>query len=576
MSEQFNLNNRYQFMGLIGKGRLGDVYRAADNFFRRDVALKMLRKETCTPEFLQYFSSRYTQQISMLAKLNQPSIIKAYDFTNLNGIPAWTMDLYSGTSYLQYAGKQMPVEQAANLLIPVADALTYAHQYGIFHGNLKPSNILLNNENTPVLTDFGLVQWLSENGHGYGQFEANAGIGAPEYLAPEQAQGARIDARTDIYSLGIIFYELITGRRPFTAMSPLETMARQVSDQLPSPRYYVPNISQQAEQFLFQATAKNPSQRINSMSEAAMILRSLSNPVAGGAYYPPASYYNTNAPVEDDDDDDESFGEKVKAAAKTVKSNKNAKYGFGILGVLLIALIVILIVSGNNKKIAEMNAAATQQAINVAETQNAVVAMIEEQHQQTLQAEQLSLQQTKDAAAAEALAAAAAAASMPTEVPFMIPTVEQVIPTASSVVSGRFQSQTPADGTKFIMGETFTVTWVWENTGSTNWGEDFKLVFDSGTNFTVGAITERYTNTIIFPGGAAGLSLPCVAPLTPGTYTMYWHVEDSNGNTVPATANMSIAINAVEGVLTPTPAPTDQYYVAPTETPSLYIADNQN
>ena len=165
---------------------------------------------------------------------------------------------------------------------------------------------------------------------------------------------------------------------------------------------------------------------------------------------------------------------------------------------------------------------------------------------------------------------------MPTEVPFMIPTVEQVIPTASSVVSGRFQSQTPADGTKFIMGETFTVTWVWENTGSTNWGEDFKLVFDSGTNFTVGAITERYTNTIIFPGGAAGLSLPCVAPLTPGTYTMYWHVEDSNGNTVPATANMSIAINAVEGVLTPTPAPTDQYYVAPTETPSLYIADNQN
>ena len=78
MSEQFNLNNRYQFMGLIGKGRLGDVYRAADNFFRRDVALKMLRKETCTPEFLQYFSSRYTQQISMLAKLNQPSIIKVF------------------------------------------------------------------------------------------------------------------------------------------------------------------------------------------------------------------------------------------------------------------------------------------------------------------------------------------------------------------------------------------------------------------------------------------------------------------------------------------------------------------
>ena len=315
MSEQFNLNNRYQFMGLIGKGRLGDVYRASDNFFRREVALKMIRKETTSPEFLQYFSTRYAQHVAMLSKMNNPSIIKTYDFTMLNGAPAWTMDLYSGASYAQYTGKPMPVEQAANLLIPVADALTYAHQYGIFHGNLKPGNILLGNAQEPVLTDFGLAQWLSENGRGYGQFEASAGIGSPEYLAPEQAQGRPADARTDVYSLGIIFYELVTGRRPFSAMTPMDTMARQVSEALPSPRYFVPNISQQAEQFLYQATAKNPSQRIASMSEFGMALRSLASPSAAGAYYPPASYYNNNVPSEDDDDDDdESLGEKLSAA----------------------------------------------------------------------------------------------------------------------------------------------------------------------------------------------------------------------------------------------------------------------
>ena len=575
MSEQINLNNRYQFMGLIGKGRLGDVYRAADNFFRRDVALKMIRKESGSPEFLQYFTNRYAQQISMQSKLNNPSIIKVYDFTTLNGMPAWTMDLYQGASYSQYVGKQMPVEQAANLLIPVADALTYAHQYGVFHGNLKPSNILLNNEQQPVLTDFGLAQWLSENGHGYGQFEASAGIGSPEYLAPEQAQGGPVDGRTDVYSLGIIFYELITGRRPFSAMSPLETMTRQVSDQLPSPRYYVPNVSQQAEQFLYQATAKNPAQRISSMSEAAMILRSLSNPTATGAYYPPASDYNANAPVEDDDDDDESFKDKLKAATGTFKTNKNAKYIAIAIGLLLIAGIVILIVSGNNKKIAETNASSTQAAISVEETQSAVAAMIEEQRQQTQEAEQAIQQQTQEALDAQAAAAAAAAAAAvePTQEMIVVQPPVDAIPTASTQAQGRFYSQSPADGTTLITGQAFTVTWTWGNTGTTNWDEDFKLVFTGGTNFSAGAITEKYTNSIIYPNGHGDYTLDCVAPMAPGTYTMYWHVVDSNGEKIPVTENMSISINVVGGELTPTPAPTDavQIYIAPSETPSSYF-----
>lgn len=577
MSEQFNLNNRYQFMGLIGKGRLGDVYRASDNFFHTDIALKMIRRDALSPEFIQYFSARYAQQVAALGKLNHPGIIKTYDFTALNGAPAWTMDLYSGSSYAQFAGKQMPVEQAANLLIPVADALTYAHQYGIIHGNLKPSNILYNNEQNPVLTDFGLAQWLSENGHGYSQFEASAGIGTPEYLAPEQAQGLMADGRTDVYSLALIFYELVTGRRAFSAMTPMETMGHQVTDQLPSPRYYVPNISQQAEQFIYQATAKNPSQRISTMSEAAMILRNLSNPTATGNYYPPASYFNTNVPTEDDDDDDESFSDKLKTTLKGIKSNKNAKYIGLAVSLLVIAGIVIAIISGNNKKIAEMNAASTQEAVMVEQTQNAVMAMIEQQRKQTQSAEQLMQLQTQEAqeAADAALAAAAtSAAAVPTQAP--PPVAIDVIPTAAAAVAaGRFQSQTPADNSNFIMGEAFTVSWVMENTGSTNWSDEYKLVFDGGTNFTVGAITEKYTNIIIYPGGAGALSLSCIAPLAPGNYTMYWHVEDENGNTIPSASNLSISINAVDGVLTPTPVPTDQLYLVPTNTPSFLIPGGQ-
>ena len=574
MSEQFNLNNRYQFMGLIGKGRLGDVYRATDTFFKRDMALKMLHKEALMPDYVQYFSARYAQQVAMLSKLNHPSIIKTYDFTSLNGVPAWTMDLYSGNSYAQYSGTKFSAEQAANLLIPVADALTYAHQYGVIHGNMKPSNILLGNNQTPILTDFGLAQWLSENRHGYGQFEAMTGIGSPEYLAPEQAQGGPADARTDVYALGIIFYELITGRKPFTAMSPMETMARQVSDQLPSPRYIVPNISQQAEQFIYQATAKDPSQRLGSMSEAAMLLRSISSPAPqGGAYYPPASYYSAPMPNEDDDDDDdEGMGSKIKTAVGNLRKNKTAMYiGIGLL-LAVIALVVLLVVSGNNKKIESMNAAATAEAQSIEATQNAVMAIIEGQRQQTQEAEQLIVSQTQEALDAAAAAAAAAAAEIPTAEPIQIPVAASVPTAAASSATGRFQSQTPADGTNFIMGEAFTVTWMMENTGGTNWAYNFKLIFDGGTNFTKDQITETITGVEIWPGGAGGISLECIAPQAPGNYTMTWHVEDLNGNKITSAERLSITINAVEGYLTPTPTPNDPNYIPPTATPEVYFA----
>ncbi len=552
MSEQFNLNNRYQFMGLIGKGRLGDVYRAADNFFRREVALKMLRKDNTPAEFLQYFSSRYAQQIAVFAKLNNPNIIKTYDFTSLNGVPAWTMDLYSGANFSQYTRNKMPVEQAANLLIPVADALTYAHSFGIVHGNLKPGNILLGNGQAPILTDFGLAQWLSDNRHGYTHLEAAAGIGSPEYLAPEQAQGMPADPRTDVYSLGIIFYELITGRRPFTAMDPVETMAHQVTDQLPSPRYFVPNISQQAEQFLYMATAKNPAQRISSMSEFAMTLRSLSSSTATGAYYPPASYYGA-APSEDDDDDDDDEGlmDKIKASFTNLKGNKNAKIILIALLALIVAAVILLVVSGNNRKIRNMNATATQEAIYQEQTQQAVVAQIEEQLRQTQEAQAQFAAETQQAIDAEATAEALAA--IPTAEPVLIPSVAEPIPTAAPMISGRFQSQTPADGTKYVIGAAFDVAWTIENTGGTNWTDNYKLVFDSGVNFARDGITEKTIGDFIYPGGANAIKLPCTAPLYPGSFTVQWHVEDENGNTVMPV--LTITINSVEGVLTATPAP---------------------
>ncbi len=556
MTEQLNSNSRYQFIGLIGKGRLGDVYRVGDNFFRREVALKTLRKETASPEFIQYFGNRYAQLITAQSKLSNPSIIHTYDFTYINNIPAWTMDLLSGNSFTQYSGQQMPVEQAANLLIPVADALSYAHQYGFVHGNLKPSNILIGANQTPVLTDFGLAQWLSENGHGYGGFEANCGIGSPEYLAPEQAQGMQADARTDVYSLGIIFYELVTGRRPFSAVSPLETMARQVSDQLPSPRYFIPTISQQAEQFLYQATAKNPAGRMSTMGEFGMMLRTLASGTQSGAYYPPASYYNNAVPSEDDDDDDEDgIGAKIKGAVVKFKESRNAKIIAIALIALIVAGIIIGIISGNNRQIQAMNATSTQEMVQAEQTQEAVRLMIENQAKETADAvENENIRRTEEAAVVQTQSAIAAMQPTATMVPVADLSSSSAVPTAVVAGSGRFQSQTPADGSNFVLGEGFNVVWTLENTGSSNWTTDYKLIFNSGTNFSTGLVKEINLPGIVWPGGALGITLPCTAPTTLGNYSMQWYLADGNGNTVftPLTIN----INVIDGELTPTPAPT--------------------
>ena len=574
MTEQLNNNSRYQFAGLIGKGRLGDVYRVGDNFFRREAALKMLRKETASPEFIQYFGARYSQLIAALGTLSNQSIIHTYDFTYINNVPAWTMDLLPGNSFAQYSGQQMPVEQAANLLIPVADALSYAHQCGFVHGNLKPSNILISANQTPVLTDFGLAMWLSENGHGYGTYEANCGIGSPEYLAPEQAQGMAADARTDVYSLGIIFYELVTGRRPFSAVSPLDTMARQVSDQLPSPRYFVPTISQQAEQFLYQATAKNPAGRMSTMGEFGMTLRTLASGTQSGAYYPPASYYTNAIPSEDDeDDDDENLGAKIKAKAAKLKGNKNAM----IIGIAIIALAVVGIIIGiivnNNSQIQAMNATSTQDAVQVEQTKEAVIQDAENKTNATATAAaNIIISQTEEAAAVQTQAALDALQPSATPIPVSELTDSSTSPTAVATGSGRFQSQTPADGSNFILGEGFNVVWTLENTGSSTWTTDYKLIFNSGTNFSKGLVTEVALSEYVWPGGALGITLPCTAPTTLGNYNMQWYLADENGNTV--FTPLTISINVIDGELTATPSPTETPEPTVAEDDSYYDADS--
>lgn len=551
-----NNANRYQFYGMIGQGRIGDVYRAMDTVYQRECAIKLLHKDTLSAEFLQYFNNRFPQDAAAVARLNNAGIIKIYDCTLINGAPAWAMEMLSGNSYQNYCGTPIPENQAAAMLIPVADALAYAHQFNLFHGNLKPSNILINASNMPVLTDFGQNRWLSENGHGFGNFEAQCGIGSPEYLAPEQAQGAPIDARTDVYSLGIILYELVTGRRPFSAVNPLETMAHQVNDQIPSPRYLIPNCSSNLEQLLYQATAKNPAQRICSMGEFGYALRNLSSSASQTGYYPPASYMNTNQAAEEDEDNE---GESpiIAKIKQFISVKRNLYISAGVLA-LLIALIVILSVSGANKKKAEAAAATATAEFAASATQEAIA---QEEIRMTEDAEAaMELQNVQATNDAMTMLLNNPAPTAPAFDFSSIPTVDTVstaIPTASGSSVCGYMEQSPGDGAEFITGQGFTLAYHIQNNGANDWDLNYKLVFLSGTNFGRDGVTEAYVNEIIYGNrnGASWISIPCTAPWTPGTYTGYWKLVDAGGNTVEGCDTLSLTINVVAGELTPTPVP---------------------
>ncbi len=154
----------------------------------------------------------------------------------------------------------MPYREAIKLLLPIARALDYAHRLGIIHRDIKPSNILLTESGEPMLSDFGIAkliytkETISLTGEG-------VSVGTPEYIAPEQSVGEKMDQRVDIYALGVIFYELVTGRKPYTAETPVAVMVKHVVEPLPKPKSYVPDLPDQVEAVLVKALAKKPEDR---------------------------------------------------------------------------------------------------------------------------------------------------------------------------------------------------------------------------------------------------------------------------------------------------------------------------
>jgi len=262
---------RYHVLEKLGEGGMATVYRALDTRLDRDVALKVIQSiRRQSPEFLK----RFEREAKALAQLAHPNIVSIHDYGEQDGMPYLVMEYTPGGTLKQSLGEPMPWPQACRLLAPIARALHYAHQQKIIHRDIKPSNILITASGDPKLSDFGIAKIL-EAEKTWDLTGTGVGIGTPEYMAPEQGMGKAVDHRADIYALGIVFFELVTGKTPFKADTPLAVLLKQVNDPLPRPREFVKDLPKAVEQVIFRSLAKNPADRFQSMGDFADAFESL-------------------------------------------------------------------------------------------------------------------------------------------------------------------------------------------------------------------------------------------------------------------------------------------------------------
>jgi eukaryotic-like serine/threonine-protein kinase len=231
--------NHYRLIKQQGIGGMAIVYHAYDARLERDIAIKLIRTQAIPAQQHERLMNRFQREAKAQAQFNHPNIVPVYDYGVHEGMPYLVMEYIPGGTLKERIKGPVDVQQAVAWVLPIADALAYAHKQGIIHRDVKPSNILITQDNKPLLTDFGIAKVLEAN---EGTLTATGmGVGTPEYMAPEQWRGQTSEA-TDQYALGVVLYELLTGHKPFTAETPVGIALKQKNDPLKPPSELVSGI----------------------------------------------------------------------------------------------------------------------------------------------------------------------------------------------------------------------------------------------------------------------------------------------------------------------------------------------
>lgn len=352
------LNERYRIKSRIGGGGMANVYLGYDIILKRDVAIKVLRPEFANdPEFIE----RFDREALAATSLAHPNIVSIYDVGEEGDIFYIVMEYVDGETLKDYVKKhgKLSVEETIDIMEQLTSAIQHAHENGLIHRDIKPQNILIDRSGKIKVTDFGIAVALSATA----LTQTNSVLGSVHYLSPEQARGGKATKLSDIYSLGIVFYELVTGELPFTGQSPVSIALKHLQDETPSVRKLNPAIPQSVENIILKATAKNPFHRFRSVSEmqdailVALDPEHLNEPV----YRPPVeegeatkaipiitdeTLEKMNVNANDDSTIVHQAPEKarpVEEDGKKKKKKRRRRWLFAILSLILLAMAFFLL-----------------------------------------------------------------------------------------------------------------------------------------------------------------------------------------------------------------------------------------
>jgi serine/threonine protein kinase len=262
---------KYRILARLGRGGTANVYKAYQPSLDRYVAVKALHPHLAEDED---FIRRFEREASAVARLRHPNIVQVHDFDHTGDLYYMVMEFIEGPSFREelharsLSGKLFTLPEIARVFSALGSAIDYAHKQGMVHHDLKPANILLTAQGQVVLTDFGIAKIVG----GSTQTLTGAVFGTPKYMSPEQGQGQRGDERSDIYSLGIILFEMVTGQVPFDDDTPYTIISRHISDPLPPPSSLKSDLPPGVEQVILKAAAKSPDDRYETGRELARAL----------------------------------------------------------------------------------------------------------------------------------------------------------------------------------------------------------------------------------------------------------------------------------------------------------------
>ena len=252
---------KYRVVSRLGRGGMGTVYKAVDETLEREVAIKCLNPDLAEPDIFK----RFRAEAITLARLNHPHIATLFELTEHAGELLMVMEFVRGDTFDKVSGRfgPMPVDRAARLCAQVLDALAYAHRAGIVHRDLKPANLMLTESGLAKVMDFGIARMVGTEHLTLDGFM----MGTPAYMAPEQALGAEIDGRTDLYAMGVVFYRLLTAHLPFKADSGIAMVHKQINDPPTPVRQFRADLPPVCQEILTRAMAKAPGDRYQTAEE---------------------------------------------------------------------------------------------------------------------------------------------------------------------------------------------------------------------------------------------------------------------------------------------------------------------